>query len=359
MQRLYKFKPKHTSMKPWNYLILLFVPALVVAGYLLGGWWNFLVPVCCFVVYPFTNFFISPSSKDNVHRYQTHASSVYSNIALSFVPVLIALTGWSTYIAGTTAISNVSFAGLALSVGLVNGILGFTLAHEFIHRFSKTQQIAGYLLLLQNNYMHYGIEHVWGHHVYACTPEDPHTARVGEPLYSYLFRAIKGTYKNAWRIEIKKLSRVSYKFSFMRNRMLAFGLLQIILMLLILFELGFYALVFFLIQNVVAIMLLHIINYLQHYGLMRKENSTGGYEKLNAHHAWNTGRYNKAINLFQLENHADHHMHPSRPFDKLSIYDESPEHPAGYSFMVLLSLVPPLWFKIMDKKIKFQKIDLL
>lgn len=338
-------------MKPWNYLILLFVPALVVAGYLLGGWWNFLVPVCCFVVYPITNFFISSSTKDDVDKHQIYSSSFYSNIALSFVPVLIALTGWSTYIAGSTAISKVSFAGLALSVGIVNGVLGFTLAHEFIHRFSKMQQIAGYLLLLQNNYMHYGIEHVWGHHVYACTPEDPHTARIGEPLYSYLFRAIKGTYKNAYSIEMKKLSRASYKFSFMRNRMLLFGVLQIVLMLLIFFILGLHSLIFFLIQNVGAIGLLHIINYLQHYGLIRKSTITGNYERLSAHHAWNTGRYNKTINLFQLESHADHHIHPNRPFDKLSIYDESPEHPAGYSFMVLLSLVPPLWFKIMNKRI--------
>jgi alkane 1-monooxygenase len=122
-------------------------------------------------------------------------------------------------------------------------------------------------------------------------------------------------------------------------------------MLVIFFVAGFHSLLFFLIQNVVAITLLHIINYLQHYGLMRKENSTGGYERLSAHHAWNSGRYNKAINLFQLENHADHHIHPSRPFDKLFIHNESPEHPAGYSFMVLLSLVPPLWFKIMNKRL--------
>jgi alkane 1-monooxygenase len=346
-------------MKPWNYLILLFVPVLVVAGYLLGGWWNFLVPLCCFVAYPLSNFFLSSSAKDNADVQQTYSSSAYSSIALSFVPVLITLTGWAVYVAGSESISNVSFGGLALSVGIVNGVLGFTLAHEFIHRFSKTEQVAGYLLLLQNNYMHYGIEHVWGHHVYACTPEDPHTARIGEPIYFYLFRAIKGTYKNAWNIDAKKLSRASYKFSFMHSRMLLFAVLQILLMLLIFFTLGPLSLIFFLLQNAVAIALLHIINYLQHYGLMRKTSLTGGYERLGAHHAWNTGRYNKSINLFQLESHADHHMHPGRSFDKLSHHDDSPAHPAGYSFMVLLSLIPPLWFKIMDKRILMRSENLL
>lgn len=338
-------------MKPWNYMILLFVPALVVTGYLLGGWWNFLVPLCCFVVYPLTNFFISSPAKDNTSEHKTYASSAYSNIALSFVPVLISLTGWSVYVAGSASINSVTFAGLAISVGIVNGVLGFTLAHEFIHRFAKTEQVAGYLLLLQNNYMHYGIEHVWGHHVYACTPEDPHTARIGESFYFYLLRAVKGTYKNAWRIDAKKLSRASYQFPVMHSRMLQFGVLQIILMLLIFFMLGLFSLLFFVLQNVIAIALLHIINYLQHYGLIRKINFSGNYERLSARHAWNTGRYNRSINLFQLESHADHHMHPSHTFDKLSHHDDSPAHPAGYSFMVLLSLVPPLWFRIMDKRI--------
>ena len=338
-------------MKPWNYLLLLFVPALVVAGYLLGGWWNFLVPLCCFVIYPLTNFFISSPAKNNKGTHTTYSSSAYSNIALSFVPVLIALNGWSIYAGGAQSISVVSFAGLALSMGIVNGVLGFTLAHEFIHRFARKEQAAGYLLLLQNNYMHYGIEHVWGHHVYACTPQDPNTAHLGESLYAYLPRAIIGTYINAWKIETKKLSRASYKIPLLRNRMLLFGVLQIILMLLIFLTMGKFSIIFFLVQNAVAIALLHTINYLQHYGLMRKMTVNGNYERLNQHHAWNTGRYNRSLNLFQLESHADHHIHPGRSFDKLLPTEDSPVHPAGYSFMVLLSLVPPIWFKTMDKKI--------
>jgi len=345
---------KYRAMKPVNYLILLFIPALVVADYLLGSWWNFLVPLCCFVVYPLSNFFLSPTLKNNTERDSHYSSSAYKYVALSFVPVLIALTAWSAYVAGAATITTVSFIGLALSVGIVNGILGFTLAHEFIHRFTKLEQVAGYLLLLQNNYMHYGIEHVWGHHVYACTSEDPHTARISEPLYSYLFRAIKGTYKNARTIDSKKTNHTSQKFSIMRSRMLLFGFLQVAMMLIIFFTLGAISLLFFLLQNIVAIALLHIINYLQHYGLMRKKNA-GGYERLSAHHAWNTGRYNRLINLFQLESHADHHMHPSRSFDKLLQYEESPTHPAGYSFMILLSLVPPLWFSVMNRRINLVK----
>ena len=338
-------------MKPWNYLILLFVPGLVIAGYFLGGWWNFLVPVCCFVIYPLLNFLIAAPKNENIQRGTSYPSKTYSNVALVFVPVLLVLTFGGVYVAGTTTISTVSFAGLALSVGIVNGVLGFTLAHEFIHRFNKIENTAGYLLLLQNCYMHYGIEHVWGHHVYACTPEDPHTARMGEPLYLYLFRAVSGTFMNACKIEAKKISRETGSMSLMRNRLIAFAVLQITLLTGIYYILGMKSILFFLLQSFVAITLLHIINYLQHYGIFRIKNMNGSYEKLNEHHAWNTGRYNSFINLFELESHADHHMHPNRSFDQLLTTKNSPSHPAGYSFMVLLSLVPPLWFKIMNKRI--------
>ena len=301
-------------MKPWNYLILLFLPAMVVAGYLLGGWWNFLVPAFCFAAYPVTNLFLT-SSEDIAHTQHTYSSSVYSLVSLIFVPVLLVLTGWGIYTGGIISMNVVSFTGLVLSLGIINGILGFTLAHEFIHHFTKRDQAAGYLLLLQNNYMHYGIEHVWGHHVYACTPEDPHTARLGESLYAFLPRAIITTYKNAWKIEVKKLSRSSMPLLSVHNRMLIFGALQILLMLFIFFVVGLKGLLFFLLQNMVAIVLLHIINYMQHYGLIRRASANGSYEKLDTHHAWKAGRYNKTVDLFHLENHADHHMQPHLSFE--------------------------------------------
>lgn len=337
-------------MKPVNYLILLVLPAMVVAGYYLGGWFNFLVPVCCFVAYPVANLFLS-SSEEHAHANKNHPAVAYRNIALIFVPVLVCLTAWCVYTVSKTKMNVVDFTGFVLSLGVVNGILGFTLAHEFIHHFTKTEKLAGYILLLQNNYMHYGIEHVSGHHVYACTPEDPHTARIGESIYSFLPRTVYNTYKNATIIERKRLLREKYKIPLVHNRILWFGILQIVLMLVIFFMLHLSALLFFVLQNIAAITLLHIINYLQHYGLMRHINEVGKFEKLDAHHAWNTGKKNASLNLFQLENHADHHMHPDKSFDKLNHTVESPQHPAGYSFMVLLSFIPPLWFRIMNKKI--------
>ncbi|MEP6684457.1 MAG: alkane 1-monooxygenase [Parafilimonas sp.] len=337
-------------MKPINYLILLALPATVIAGYYLGGWFNFLVPVCCFFAYPVANLFLSSSEK-HAHNAQSFSSSAYKAVALIFVPVLSVLTAWCVYIVYTSGLNIVEFTGLVVSLGVVNSVIGFTLAHEFIHHFNKAEKAAGYFLLLQNNYMHYGIEHVYGHHVYACTPVDPHTAHAGESIYAFLPRAIFKTYTNAVVIERKRLLRSNTKKQFLHNRIVWFAVMQVALMLAILFLLNIYALLFFVLQNMVAIILLHIINYLQHYGLMREINTAGKYEKINMHHAWNTGKKNTSLNLFQLENHADHHVHPHKNFNELKHTENSPQHPAGYSFMVLLALVPPLWFKIMNKRI--------
>lgn len=337
-------------MKPSNYLILLILPALVILGRLLGGWYNFSVPLLCFLAHPAASFLLS-SSEEYAHSDRNYSHSMYRNIALIFVPILMGVTFWCLLTLKSERIDMVDFIGLALSLGMINGIIGFTLAHEFIHSHIKSERIIGFTLLFQNNYMHYGIEHIRGHHVYACTPSDPHTARIGESVYTYLPRSLWQTYINAVAIEKKRLKKTDSRYPVLHNRIFIFALLQIGLMLTIFLYLSGVALLLFLSQNLVAILLLHIINYMQHYGLMREKSTEGKYEKINEHHAWNTARRNAVLNIFQLENHADHHMHPAKTYDQLIQMKESPAHPLGFSLMILLSLFPPLWFRIMNKRI--------
>lgn len=315
----------------------------------MGGLWNFSVPVFSFIAYPLLNLVFSSSHSEANITTQNSSSHAFRYVALAYVPVIIAVNIWAVYVLSTAPFSLVAFTGLSSSVGIINGVLGFTLAHEFIHRHSLIEQVAGHVLLLLNNYMHYASEHVWGHHVYACTPIDPHTARLNESLYKYLPRSIKYTFCNAMEIERKRLHRKKRTFFNFSNRLLLFGVLQLLLVSL-LATLSWTVLIFYLFQNMVSILLLHTVDYLQHYGLMRKQTASGRYEKLTEKNAWNTALKNK-INLFQLENHADHHMHPNRQYHQLAHKNDAPEHPAGYSFMLLLTLVPPLWFRVMNKRI--------
>ncbi|MEQ1798141.1 MAG: alkane 1-monooxygenase [Lacibacter sp.] len=245
----------------------------------------------------------------------------------------------------------IEFAGSAISLGIINGVLGFTLAHEFVHRHTIPEKTAAWLLLLQNNYPHYGIEHVKGHHVYACTPDDPHAAAMNESFYHFLPRSVKFTAVNAWRIEVERLKRRGKRIISFQNRVAQHILIHLLLYCLLFAVGNWHLLLFYLIQSAVAIVLLHMADYLQHYGLQRKEIDNQKYERISAFHAWGNTHAKAGFNLFQLDKHADHHLHPSHRYETLLDHAESPELPAAYSSMMLIALVPGLWFKKMNKLI--------
>lgn len=349
---------KVNNMTPWTFSRLLLLPLMVFVTGFAGGWWVFATPVICFIIHPLLNIAVKRKTENHDdHSLITQTNIYFKWVALLYVPVLISLTSWSVYFVAYTD-DLVFYTGLALSVGIINGALGFTLAHEFIHANSKLEKTSGYLLLLQNFYMHYGIEHIGGHHIYACTDKDPHTARVGESFYRFLPRTIAKTFINA--IAIEKRYQLKNKNSFTVNRILLFLLLQVMVLALILFIAGLAAMSFYLLQSFIAITMLHNINYLQHYGLSRKQTTPGKLERIAAHHSWNTSNKISTFCLFQLENHADHHLHPSHCYEELKSLDESPQYPTGYSGMMMLTLIPSLWFKITNKKnLSTLKNDLL
>jgi len=338
-------------MTPWIFSRFLLLPVLVFITAVAGGWWVFATPVICFIIHPLLNITMNRKVENHDdHVLVTKTNKYFKWVALLYVPVLISLTSWSVYFVANTDTVDIAFiSGLALSVGIVNGVLGFTLAHEFIHSNNVFGKTAGYVLLLQNFYMHYGIEHIGGHHVYACTDKDPHTARVGESFYHFLPRTIAKTFMSA--IAIEKRFRLNGKNSFPVNRIVLFLFLQLIVIVFFYFTAGLVAISFYLLQCFIAITLLHNINYLQHYGLLRKQIKPGKLERLAAHHSWNTNNKISELSLFQLENHADHHLHPSHSYEKLKSLDESPQYPTGYSGMMVLTLIPSLWFKIIHKYI--------
>ncbi len=341
-------------MSPWPFIRLLSMPILVVFGYWLGGWYNFIIPTACFIIHPVLNIFLH-HKPDNIEHHQqdkTYPAIVYRLTALLYVPVVAGLAIWAIYMISTREFNEIEFIGLALSVGIINGVIGFTLAHEFIHRNNRIEKTAGYILLLTNLYMHYGIEHVWGHHVYACTAKDPHTAKAGESFYTFLPRAIKSTFLNAWEIEVKRLKHHKKAIVGFNNHILLFILLQCFVLLSIYLMGGYKSTIFFLLVSFIAVSLLHVVNYLQHYGLLRRATAAPErIEKMAAHHSWNSGNHVQGLNIFQLENHADHHIHPSHSYEDLKTLSDSPEHPTGYSGMIVLAFIPPLWFHIINKKL--------
>lgn len=240
------------------------------------------------------------------------------------------------------------FLGVVATVGIITGAIGITLAHELIHRQSKIEKYLGRALLVSVWYEHFAVEHIAGHHVRVATPLDPASARLGESFYRYYPRTVFGSFRSAWHLEKQRLAKRNRSPWNLRNEMLVGVSLQIALTFAVGLIFGTLALVFFVGQSVVAFTLLELVNYIEHYGLQRREISPGKYEKTTSQHSWESRSRLTNYFLFKLQRHPDHHIYASRPYQNLCVVEESPQLPAGYAGMIWLALLPPLWKKVMD-----------
>ena len=181
--------------------------------------------------------------------------------------------------------------------------------------------------------------------------QDPATARKGEGYYAFLRRVLVGSLVSAWHIECDRLERRGKRPASLANRMVRYGIATVIVYAAILVAFGWPGILFFAAQSFVAIAELEMINYIEHYGLVRRQNG-GATEPVAAHHAWDTDSPLTNWYLFQLGRHADHHLHAGRRYQLLESLDDSPRLPAGYSAMVVLAMIPPWWRRVMDHRVE-------
>jgi alkane 1-monooxygenase len=211
------------------------------------------------------------------------------------------------------------------------------------------------MLLLTTLYMHFFIEHNRGHHKNVSTDEDPASSRLGEIVYFFYFRSIYGSFISAWKLESERLKRLKFSFWSFKNEMIVYQFLQASLILVIFYFFGMETTLFFLISATIGILLLETVNYIEHYGLRRKKKENG-YERALPIHSWNSNHPVGRMVLLELSRHSDHHYIASRKYQILRHFNESPQMPTGYPGMLILSLFPPLWFKVMDPRIeKYRK----
>jgi alkane 1-monooxygenase len=243
-------------------------------------------------------------------------------------------------------------AGRIWVMGLLCGVFGINVGHELGHRVNKVEQFLAKLLLLTSLYMHFFTEHNKGHHKRVATPEDPSSARYGEPVYLFYFRTVIFSYLSAWHIANSEAKKKGKPVFSLYNEMVQFTLIQLAFVTLIYFVFGGLVLLYFLVAALIGALLLETVNYIEHYGLQRKSTGEGKYERAMPEHSWNSNHIIGRIFLFELSRHSDHHYMASRKYQILRHHDNSPQMPTGYPGMMLLSLVPPLWFYVMNRKIK-------
>ncbi len=276
---------------------------------------------------------------------------VYDYLLYALVPVQYAILGYFLFRISNHAMPLYEKIGMTTAYGISCGVLGINAAHELGHRVSKVEQAMSKMLLLTSLYMHFIIEHNRGHHKHVSTDEDPASGRFGESVYAFYIRSMRDSWLSAWKLEAKKLTKNNQSFWSLHNEMIRFQLLQLALITAVLVSFGWQTLLFFALGALMGCLLLETVNYIEHYGLRRKKVQDQ-YERTLPVHSWNSNHPIGRLLLFELTRHSDHHYMASRKYQLLRHFDESPQMPTGYPGMMLLAMVPPLWFLVMNRKIE-------
>ena len=342
-----------------SFYIIFLVPLTVVVGYYLGGVFTFLTPVIVFGVIPLFDILIGVNKENPPPEEEAALSDMlfYRIITMLCVPVQVIMVFWGAFVIARGVLTPMEIAGFTISMGVSSGILGINVSHELLHRVNlKIEPFLSRIILWTVLYMHWAIEHVAGHHKNVATPMDPETARLSESFYAFWFRTVFGGMRSSWNIEVTRLKKKNLRSISVNNRIILYAFSEIILLAGLFTVLGLSALAYFIFQSIVAFSLLEIVNYVEHYGLLRVKDSNGRYEPVTFVHAWNSSNWLTNRFLFNLQRHSDHHYKPDRRYQILRHFDDSPQLPTGYAGMIVLAAIPPLWRVVMDRRVKYYRI---
>ena len=340
-------------MKDFKYLAAYSIPLACVIGLALRGPWSFFTPVFAFILIPVLEMLLPV---DTLNLSEEAASTKAKNRLFDLflylnVPLVFIMAG---YFLNSLSFSNFQayeLIGLTFSMGIVVGSNGINVAHELGHRDSRWEKSLAKFLLLPSLYMHFYIEHNFGHHKNAATAEDPASAKYNQSVYHFWVSSISHQYINAWRIQKDLLRRAGKPFFSVKNDMLWYTLFELAYLLAVYFMFGLIGLIVALGIALSAAILLETINYIEHYGLSRSQLPSGRYERVKQVHSWNSNHVLGRIMLYELTRHSDHHYKANKKYQLLDCHEESPQMPYGYPTSMLLALFPPLWFRIMNRRI--------
>ena len=342
-------------MSAWTYLSGLLISLLAWLGFEWGGAWTLLFPAVIFGVVPVLELFTAPdpSNFEGEALKARQGEAILSALALLALPIQYCLL-WRflTLVSAEGSLSVVTWVGATLSMGIACGAYGINVAHELGHRLSERDRFASKALLLSTLYMHFFIEHNRGHHARVATPDDPASAAEGEVVYLFWWRSLFGGLRSAWRLEAKRLSKRGLNAWSLHNQALRFHLIQLTFVALIGWQWGAFALGSFMVAALIGALLLETVNYLEHYGLQRAAREGGGYEPVRPLHSWNADHPIGRALLFELTRHSDHHAYPKRTYGALRHHPQSLQLPTGYTGMILLSLLPPVFIPYMRRHLK-------
>ncbi|MCT8339341.1 alkane 1-monooxygenase [Flavobacteriaceae bacterium TK19130] len=343
-------------MKDLKYLAAYSIPLMVLIGLTLRGHWAFLTPVFAFVLVPLLEVLL-PIHSGNLNEAEVAEKSknpLFDAMLYVNLPIVFGAIGWFLWSVAHIDYSTSELIGFVLSLGVMLGSNGINVAHELGHRKTRWEKTLGKILLLPALYMHFYIEHNFGHHQHAATEEDPATAAFNQTVYSFWITSTFRQYKNAWRIQQQLLKVDGNSFLSIQNDMLWYSVSQLVYLGAILWMFGVVGLLLALGIAIVGVLQLETVNYIEHYGLLRQKRKSGRYERVREIHSWNSNHVLGRVMLYELTRHSDHHYRAHKKYQLLDCHESSPQMPYGYPTSMVLSLFPPLWFAIMNKRIPIE-----
>ncbi len=341
------------KIRDLKYLLAYLIPISAFIALVFQSFWSYSTVILAFLILPLielstrpdpVNHDINVEQQRRVNRFFDWL--LYLNIPIIYL--LIIMTARAVY-QGTDLLTTI---GLTLNLGIVLSTAGINVAHEIGHRKGIGNKIAASLLLIPSLYGHFTIEHNNGHHKWVATPDDPVTAKYNQSIYSFIFTAVYGVYMSAWKIAFRSMERQGLPKFHYKNELIWISIAQVILLGIYHFAGGWMLLLIGICAAVVSFCLLETIDYVEHYGLQRKLLPSGKYERVSERHSWNSDHEMGRIFLYELTRHTDHHMHANRKYQTLRHMDGSPQLPYGYPASILMALVPPIWFKTMNPRVK-------
>lgn len=346
-------------MKDLKYLTAYLIPICCWVGLYFQGAWSYASVLFAFGLIPVLEPLLG-GSKKNFSKVETKARTrkrIFDWLLYLNVPIVYGTVLWLIFVLNEGELAWYEYTGLVLSVGVVIGSNGINVAHELGHRRKGYERILAKCLLLPALYSHFYVEHNRGHHKHVATDKDPASARLNEWVYSFYIRSLLGSYLSAWRIEMKQLKMRKIPFFSWQNEMLRLQLLNLLYVLSVFFltrSLVAFGLV--MLAGLIGALLLETINYIEHYGLRRKKLDSGKYERVRPVHSWNANFELGRIVLYELTRHSDHHYLASKKYQVLDHHDEAPQLPFGYPTSMLMALVPPLWFWVMNPRVPEEQV---
>jgi alkane 1-monooxygenase len=349
--------PRWHDSKRYAWLLGLVVPLLPfiswglveVTG--LGVFW-FYGPVLIFGLFPLLDLLVgldASNPPDSVIKW-LEQDRYYRWCTYLFLPLQYAGLVFACWMWSHGGLSTLESVGLALTVAMVAGV-AINTAHELGHKRASSERWLSKVALAQTGYGHFFVEHNRGHHVRVATPEDPASSRMGESFYEFLPRTVVGSLRSALEIEREHLARDGHRFWSIRNDILNAWLMSLVLFGGLALVFGPVVLPYLLIQAVIGFSMLEVVNYLEHYGLLRQTRDDGRYERTAPEHSWNSNSVASNVLLYHLQRHSDHHANPLRRYQSLRHFDEAPQLPTGYAGMIVAAAIPPLWRRIMDRRL--------